>query len=128
MEIVDSRPGYRFRLFEKCGTAMIVDGSGDDRITLEGLGKPSAFMDAEDSSDNERASKTANDGCGGDDDQAVGAGRRAWGVGARVTTAGRTWTTATPATKTMTASLIFTSKSLIFPCVVVLLLPLLVFT
>ena len=26
MEIVDNRPGYRFRLFEKCDMAMTVDG------------------------------------------------------------------------------------------------------
>lgn len=31
MEIVDTRPSYRFRLFEKCGMAMTVDGSGDDK-------------------------------------------------------------------------------------------------
>ena len=65
MKIVDNRPGYRFRLFEKCGMAMTVDGSGNDRIMLEGLGKPYTFMGAEDSSDNEGASETANDGGGG---------------------------------------------------------------
>ena len=40
MDIVDNRPDYRFRLFEKCGMAMTVGGSGDERITLEGLNKP----------------------------------------------------------------------------------------
>ena len=67
--IVDNRPDYRFRLFEKCGMAMTVDGSGDERITLEGLYKPYSFMDAEDSSDDEEASET-----GSDDDESVGDG------------------------------------------------------
>ena len=69
MDIVDNRPDYRFRLFEKCGMAMTVDGSGDERITLEGLNKPYSFMDAEDSSDDEEASET-----GSDDDESVGDG------------------------------------------------------
>ena len=30
MEIVDNRPGCRFRLFDSCGMAMTVDSSGDD--------------------------------------------------------------------------------------------------
>ena len=57
---------------------MTVDGSGDDdRITLEGLDKPyTFFMDAEDSSDNEGASETANDGSEVDDDQGVGGGEK----------------------------------------------------
>ncbi|CAB1113127.1 unnamed protein product [Ectocarpus sp. CCAP 1310/34] len=41
---------YRYRIFEKCGMAMTVDGSGDDRITLEGLDKPYTFANDEDSS------------------------------------------------------------------------------
>ena len=69
MDIVDNRPDYRFRLFGKCGMAMTVDGSGDERITLEGLNKPYSFMDAEDSSDDEEASKT-----GSDDDESAGDG------------------------------------------------------
>ena len=43
MEIVDN---YRFRLFEKCGMAMTVNGSGDDRITLDDLDNSYTFMDA----------------------------------------------------------------------------------
>ena len=66
MDIVDSRPDYRFRLFENCGMAMTVDGSGDERITLEGLNKPYSFMDAEDSSEDEKVSET-----GSDDDESV---------------------------------------------------------
>ena len=69
MDIVDNRPDNRFRLFENCGMAMTVDGSGDKRITLEGLNKPYSFMDAEDSSDDEEASETSSD-----DDESVGDG------------------------------------------------------
>lgn len=71
MEELDSREEYRFRLFEKCGMAMTVDGSGDDRITLEGLDKPYTFAGDGDSSDDEGSSETGNDGCGGGDDQTV---------------------------------------------------------
>ncbi|CAM9312583.1 unnamed protein product [Pylaiella littoralis] len=71
MEGLDSREKYRFRLFEKCGMAMTVDGSGDDRITLEGLDKPYTFAGDGDSSDDEGSSETGNDGCGGGDDQTV---------------------------------------------------------
>ena len=103
MDIVDNRPDYRFRLFEKCGMAMTVDGSGDERITLEGLNKPYSFMDAEDSSDDEEAFETSSD-----DDESVGDGGTDLGVGATVTTAGNTWRTTIPAMKTTTASLIST--------------------
>ena len=44
MDIVDNRPNYRFRLFEKTGSLMTADGSCDERINLEGLTKPLAFM------------------------------------------------------------------------------------
>ncbi|CAB1104161.1 unnamed protein product [Ectocarpus sp. CCAP 1310/34] len=40
MARLNSQQAFRSRLFEKCGMAMTVDGSGDDRITLEGLDKP----------------------------------------------------------------------------------------
>ena len=44
------RPLYRHRLFEKTGTAMTADGTGDDKISLEGLeeGFRYTFMDVED--------------------------------------------------------------------------------
>ena len=43
-------PLYRHRLFEKTGTAMTADGTGDDKISLEGLeeGFRYTFMDVED--------------------------------------------------------------------------------
>eukprot|EP00903_Cladosiphon_okamuranus_P011389 g10732.t1 len=77
MQKLDDREEYRFRLFEKCGMAMTVDGSGDDRINLEGLDKPYSFMSEEDSndeddSDDEEASETHNAGSGGEDDQRGG--------------------------------------------------------
>ncbi|CAB1105141.1 unnamed protein product [Ectocarpus sp. CCAP 1310/34] len=52
-------------------SAMTVDGSGDGRITLEGLDKPYTFAGDGDSSDDEGSSETSNDGCGGGDDQTV---------------------------------------------------------
>ncbi|CAB1106322.1 unnamed protein product [Ectocarpus sp. CCAP 1310/34] len=55
------RRAYRYRLFEKCGMAMTVDGSGDDRITLEGLDKLYTFANDEDSSDDEQGSENGND-------------------------------------------------------------------
>eukprot|EP00752_Nemacystus_decipiens_P002871 g2672.t1 len=74
MQKLDDREEYRFRLFEKCGMAMTVDGSGDDRINLEGLDKPYSFMSEEDSNDedDEEASETHNAGSGGEDDQRGG--------------------------------------------------------
>ncbi|CAB1105649.1 unnamed protein product [Ectocarpus sp. CCAP 1310/34] len=49
------RRAFRFRLFEKCGMAMTVDGSGDDRITLEGPSQTQtdelALLDDDDSMD-----------------------------------------------------------------------------
>ena len=44
VDIVDNRPNYRFRLFEKTGGLMTADGTCDDRINLEGLTEPLAFM------------------------------------------------------------------------------------
>ena len=45
MDTVDNRAGYRFRLLEKTGSLMTGDGTGDERINLEGLTEPLAFMD-----------------------------------------------------------------------------------
>lgn len=64
METMDKHPGYRFRLFEKCGMAMTVEGTGDERITLEGMDKPYTFVDAEDPC-NEGVSKTWSGWCVG---------------------------------------------------------------
>lgn len=47
MVIVDNRAGYGFRLFEKTGNLMTTDGTGDKRISLEGLTGHLAFMDNE---------------------------------------------------------------------------------
>ena len=44
VDIVDNRPNYRFRLFEKTGSFMTADGTCDERINLEGLTEPLAFM------------------------------------------------------------------------------------
>ena len=63
-QLLNSRQEYRFRLFEKCGMAMTVDGSGDEKITLEGLEKPYTFADGEDSSEDEGASETRSNGPG----------------------------------------------------------------
>ena len=57
--------------FRKVGMAMTVDGSGDDRITLEGLDKPYTFAGDGNSSDDEGSSETGNDGGGGGDDKTV---------------------------------------------------------
>ncbi|CAB1109519.1 unnamed protein product [Ectocarpus sp. CCAP 1310/34] len=61
MARLNSQQAYRYRLFEKCGMAMTVAGSGDDRITLEGLEKPYTFANDEGSSDNEQGSENGND-------------------------------------------------------------------
>ena len=71
---LNSNQGYRHRLFEKCGMAMTVDGSGDDRITLEGLDQPYTFANDEDSSENEGGSEDGSDGPEGKEEE--GAGRR----------------------------------------------------
>ena len=52
MARLNNQQAYRYRLFEKCGMAMTVDGSGDDRIT---------FANDEDSSDDEHSSEHDND-------------------------------------------------------------------
>ena len=39
VDTVDNGAGYRFRLLEKTGSLM-TDGTGDDRINLEGLTEP----------------------------------------------------------------------------------------
>ncbi|CAB1106479.1 unnamed protein product [Ectocarpus sp. CCAP 1310/34] len=74
MAKLNSNQGYRHRLFEKCGMAMTVDGSGDDRITLEGLDQPYTFANDEDSSENEGGSEDGSDGPEGREEE--GAGRR----------------------------------------------------
>lgn len=61
MARLNNQQAYRYRLFEKCGMAMTVDGSGDDRITLEGLDKPYTFANDEDSSDDEHGPENGND-------------------------------------------------------------------
>ncbi|CAB1121435.1 unnamed protein product [Ectocarpus sp. CCAP 1310/34] len=71
---LNSNQGYRHRLFEKCGMAMTVDGSGDDRITLEGLDQPYTFPNDDDSSENEGGSEDGSDGPEGREEE--GAGRR----------------------------------------------------
>lgn len=78
MELLDSRQEYRYRHSEKCRMAMTLDGSGDDRTTLEGLDKPYTFADDKDFSENERASETGSDGPG---DGEEGAGGRETVVG-----------------------------------------------
>ena len=44
VDIVDNRPNYRFRLFEKTGSLMTADGTCGERTNLEGLTEPLAFM------------------------------------------------------------------------------------
>ncbi|CAB1100177.1 unnamed protein product [Ectocarpus sp. CCAP 1310/34] len=58
---LNSQQAYRYRLFKKCGMAKTVAGSGDDRITLEGLDKSYTFATDEDSSDDEQCSENGND-------------------------------------------------------------------
>ena len=65
VDTVDNRTGYRFRLFEKTGNLMTTDGTGDDRINLEGLTKPLTFMD--DASDDEVASAGGGDESSGEE-------------------------------------------------------------
>ena len=43
VETVENRAGYRFRVFEKTGSLMTTDETGDDRINLEGLMEPLAL-------------------------------------------------------------------------------------
>ena len=45
VDTVDNRAGYRFRLFEKTGSLLTADATGDERINLEGLTGRLAFMD-----------------------------------------------------------------------------------
>lgn len=40
MELLNNRQEYRFRLLKKCGMAMTVGGSGDEKNTSEGSEKP----------------------------------------------------------------------------------------
>lgn len=81
MEVLNSRQEYRFRIFEKCRMAMTLDGSGDEKITLEGLEKPYTFSDDEDSSEDEGPSETGSNGPGdgeegsGGQETVVGGGR-----------------------------------------------------
>ncbi|CAN0499717.1 unnamed protein product, partial [Laminaria digitata] len=63
VDTVDNRAGYRFRLFEKTGSPMTADGTGDERINLEGLTEPLAFMD--DASEDEVAGAGGGGGGGG---------------------------------------------------------------
>ena len=74
MDKVDNRPEYRFRLFEKCGMAMTVDGSGDENINLEGVDKPYSFMDAAESDNEGGGSGSGSDGCGDQEDTSIGGG------------------------------------------------------
>ncbi|CAB1099138.1 unnamed protein product [Ectocarpus sp. CCAP 1310/34] len=61
MARLNSQQAFRFRLFEKCGMGMTVDGSGDDRITLEGLDKPYTFANDEDCSEDEGGLENGSD-------------------------------------------------------------------
>ncbi|CAB1107559.1 unnamed protein product [Ectocarpus sp. CCAP 1310/34] len=59
---MDMRPtGVPIPPFEKCGMAMTVDGSGDYRITLEGLDKPYTFAFDEDCSEDEEGLENGSD-------------------------------------------------------------------
>ena len=63
---IDARPGYRFRLFEKTGLAMMADGSLDYRITPEGVVGSYSFMDGDTSSDEGPDDNNGDGGAGGD--------------------------------------------------------------
>ncbi|CAB1107437.1 unnamed protein product [Ectocarpus sp. CCAP 1310/34] len=69
---MDARPGYRHRLFEKTGLAMMADGSLDDRITPEGVVGAYNFMDGGTSSDEEMPDQ---DDEVGDDYRGAGGGK-----------------------------------------------------
>eukprot|EP00903_Cladosiphon_okamuranus_P021062 g19348.t1 len=47
IEEINADQEYRFRLFDKTGAGMTADGSGDERINLEGMSGPLNFMDAD---------------------------------------------------------------------------------
>lgn len=67
---IGALPNYRNRLLEKTGTAMTADGSGNDRITLEGLEEAYTFMDVESDGGNEESSEgdgSEETGQGGED-------------------------------------------------------------
>ena len=72
MARLNSQQRYRYRLFEKCGMAMTVDGSGDDRITLEGLDKPYTFTNDGDSGESEGDSDIGSDGPEGREEEGSG--------------------------------------------------------
>ncbi|CAB1107407.1 unnamed protein product [Ectocarpus sp. CCAP 1310/34] len=59
-EEIDKDEQYRFRLFEKTGCGMTADGSGDDKINLEGLSTYS-FMDMEGGASADEESKEDKD-------------------------------------------------------------------
>ncbi|CAB1098731.1 unnamed protein product [Ectocarpus sp. CCAP 1310/34] len=61
MARLNSQQAFRYRLFEKCGKTITVDGSGDDRITLEGLDKSYTFANDIDSSEDEQGSENGSD-------------------------------------------------------------------
>ena len=66
VDIVDNRPNYRFRLFEKTGSLMTADGTCDERINLGGLTEPLAFMR------NGGENKAGGGGAGGRGDEGSG--------------------------------------------------------
>ena len=66
LDIVDNHPNYRFRLFEKTGSLMTADGICDERINLEGLTEPLAFMR------NEGENEAGGDGAGARGDEGSG--------------------------------------------------------
>lgn len=53
-----------FALSETCGMVMTVDGSGEDRTTLEGHHNPHAFMDTEESMKSAGGGMTGGVGAG----------------------------------------------------------------
>ncbi|CAB1117664.1 unnamed protein product [Ectocarpus sp. CCAP 1310/34] len=61
MARLNSQHAFRFHLIERCGMAMTVDGSGNDRITLEGLDKPYTFANDEDCSEDEEGLEIGSD-------------------------------------------------------------------
>ena len=66
VDIVDNRPNYRFCLFEETGGLMTADGTCDDRINLEGLTEPLAFIR------NRGENEAGGGGAGGRGDESSG--------------------------------------------------------
>ncbi|CAB1112188.1 unnamed protein product [Ectocarpus sp. CCAP 1310/34] len=61
MARLNSQQAFRFRLFEKCGMVTTVDGSGNDRITLEGLDKSYTFANDKNCSEDEEGLENGSD-------------------------------------------------------------------